>query len=205
MPTVQTLPVWCPNYGVHFTLNSFSGKIKVAVRWIRDHPDETDKWIKLLKDLFRKAEKTIRERAQIQIENKIKKSLNKSIKRVFIQIMILCSAVIAVHWSGHHIIAELFASITVICILLYNIYTIVVKTVPDLINSIDILRGGRGQTKLYIARMALAYFFIDGPLIMLVVLLLALGTRIILGDGFELIEPWIRLFRDWPIEFPSLP
>ncbi len=177
-------------------MSNFFDRIKSAGRWIRDNPDVVRKWIEIIIDQIRGAEKTVRELAQSQIEDKIKKSLNKGIKIVILQIVVLCSVMVGVYLSDHHIIAELFASTVMVCILLYNSYLVLFKTVPDLRKSNKILKGREGYVKSYLARIALAYLFIDGPLILFVVLLLVMGFRYILGDGVEVLAPWKSLFSD---------
>ena len=143
---------------------------------------------------YRELQATAREIAVAEIKKRVDDWFYTRLFGVFMQLLLLGGVLVAVELSGHHLIAQLIASITIIGIIIYNSYIFATRTFPDLKISLNNIRGGQGRIKAYIARTVLAYVLIDGSLVMLFVLLLALGTRFILSEGFNFVEPWMKLF-----------
>lgn len=144
-------------------------------------------------ELFSALRKTAKEVAQEYIRREFAQQLRK---RVIISTVEVGLLLLAWYWcqSYRTLEAQLFASLTLWCITVYNIYEFLFNTIPELAQMHRVLRSKTGYAFRYFLEISIVRELTRLNILFLFLCLgLGFASRAYLGSYFSFTRPWVKL------------
>jgi len=142
-----------------------------------------------------KAWKTAQSLTREYIRYRVKQKLKRQILIISIELMFITGAFIW-NYNESTLISDLFASVVLWAVTLYNLFDLVFVTIPELRQVYKVLKGKIGFTVKHILKISLVTELMEWNIILLgFSFFLAFSSRTIVASAFSYTRPWMALFE----------
>ena len=150
------------------------------------------KAITLILDLRESAKSVVK----MYLVKKMRKLLIANLALALLNVVVVLILFMVSNLYKEILIFQLFTSLVCIGLIIFNSYFLITITIPELKNTIKIIKSKKGYALKYLLGITVFDLLIDFKIITLVLLIIfAVGTKWGILGGFSIISPWVDLFN----------
>ena len=143
------------------------------------------------------ARQTAKALTQEYIKRRVKDKLLRQVSIVLVETGLLLFAFF-LNLKFPSLLSELFASLVLWGVTLYNVIDLLFCTIPELVEVHKVLKGKIGYTLKYFLKISVITELMEANIVFLAICLsLAISSRTVIGTHFSYVKPWKKLIAPY--------